>query len=742
MRLLKRWRQVVLTMPKITLVTQKDTSLTKQQNINGGFESASTVYDAKGQTVELSLAQLKPMLDGFYNDQALVLGTASTEEESYKIVSDVEKQKGREGITRTKDNFTFADEPSLMLLDIDYKQCPSQISSVDPMQMLQQALGATFGYVRRASTTAGIIAPGGTPLEGSDGCHIYVTIQKGKEIPQMLELIHQRLVLAGYGFVFISRAGTAQVRTPVDVCVGSPERVIYEAPPILLDGYTQAREAEYVEGCQLLSSPLTGGEKTEFQRIKMTLMAEAQPMIYEVKELWRITRGYSKKQTEEIFKSKCLPSDFPLINNDESEFTVADVWGDYDKYANRSIPDPLEPEYGKSKAKIFVNKGDSGAVESIIINSMAHGGEVSYRLMQSAEQIFCDPSSPKKAKGIFKFTLNGSSDAMSKKMLEEKYIMGRMALLGQYTVIYAPPNAGKTLITLKELSASAARNDIDGCMVVYVNADDNYKGLITKLKIAEENNIQMVAPGHNGFKVEDLIGILKEMTKDGSAHGCVVVLDTLKKFTDPMDKSSTSYFNTVVRAFISNGGTVIGLAHVNKHQGVDGRNIHAGTTDIKDDCDCVYVATVLNDIGDQKTVEFMNEKSRGDVAQSVSYTYTKKEGEGYRQIFDSIKVVSDDAQDAVRLQCKAESARNNKDVIDTMKAVISTGNNKKTGLVEAVHKATSNTKPSIRKLLDLHTGESLDDYEFWKCDLGSKNTHVYHINERAPELLNNDHSFL
>lgn len=39
--------------------------------------------------------------------------------------------------------------------------------------------------------------------------------------------------------------------------------------------------------------------------------------------------------------------------------------------------------------------------------------------------------------------------------------------------------------------------------------------------------------------------------------------------------------------FTSSGGTIIGYAHVNKAKNDDGNSIHAGTTDIIDDGDCV-----------------------------------------------------------------------------------------------------------------------------------------------------------
>jgi archaellum biogenesis ATPase FlaH len=53
---------------------------------------------------------------------------------------------------------------------------------------------------------------------------------------------------------------------------------------------------------------------------------------------------------------------------------------------------------------------------------------------------------------------------------------------------------------------------------------------------------------------------MAQMIADDTARGAVVILDTLKKFVDPMDKKSGREFMTSAREFVSNGGTLIMLA--------------------------------------------------------------------------------------------------------------------------------------------------------------------------------------
>ena len=46
------------------------------------------------------------------------------------------------------------------------------------------------------------------------------------------------------------------------------------------------------------------------------------------------------------------------------------------------------------------------------------------------------------------FSITGNSAAMRKQMLDDVFVLRDLALLGQWTLLYAAPNTGKTLITL------------------------------------------------------------------------------------------------------------------------------------------------------------------------------------------------------------------------------------------------------------------------------------------------------
>ena len=65
-------------------------------------------------------------------------------------------------------------------------------------------------------------------------------------------------------------------------------------------------------------------------------------------------------------------------------------------------------------------------------------------------------------------------------MLEDKFILGRIAILGQMTAVYAKPNTGKTVLTLWLLVEAIKNNGICPSDIYYINADDSHKDLQKK----------------------------------------------------------------------------------------------------------------------------------------------------------------------------------------------------------------------------------------------------------------------
>lgn len=327
------------------------------------------------------------------------------------------------------------------------------------------------------------------------------------------------------------------------------------------------------------------------------------------------------------------------------------------------------------------------------------------------------------------FILNGESEAMKAKMLEDKYILGRLAILGQSTAIYAKPNAGKTLMTIWLLIQAIKSRQISPEDVYYINADDNHKGLAYKLSLAEKHGFRMLAPGYHEFKAEMLPQVIMEMVNADTAHGKVLILDTLKKFTDIMDKRATTKFGDSFRQFVSKGGSMIMLAHVNKHANAEGKVIYAGTSDIVDDADCCYTLEVVDENTTEKIVEFANFKDRGDVVKKALYSYSALDGLLYGDLLDSIVELDDsESKRIAALNAIRSVLDKNRPIIDEIKSAIHQGITGKVKLIDEVRGSTGESKKRVIQVLKEHTGSDTRKAQFWTCRIGDRNEHIYQLN--------------
>jgi hypothetical protein len=275
------------------------------------------------------------------------------------------------------------------------------------------------------------------------------------------------------------------------------------------------------------------------------------------------------------------------------------------------------------------------------------------------------------------------------------------------------------------------QGDINPADVYYVNADDTYRGLVEKKKLAEEYGFNMLVPGMFNFRASMLPVILRNRARRDTASGCIVILDTLKKFTDLMSKKVGSDFGEISREFIANGGTLISLAHVNKYKNDDGESIFAGTTDIVDDADCAYIMDLIEDNGDLRTVKFRNIKDRGDVVQTAQYGYKAKNDTDplpYIELFNSVReITAREAREAEERAGIADKLAVNHDLIVAIQGCIRDGYTLRTELVREARDRTGASASKMKGVLNAHTGTDLLKGARWNCVVADKNAHVYSL---------------
>ena len=330
------------------------------------------------------------------------------------------------------------------------------------------------------------------------------------------------------------------------------------------------------------------------------------------------------------------------------------------------------------------------------------------------------------------FSITGQSGELMARMASEVFVMKDIAISGQWTTIYGAPNTGKTLLTLWMLFEQIENFEISGSNIFYVNADDNNKGYVTKTKIAEKKNIEMLVPNENGFTIDHVVSFMQRLAKSGEAKGIIFILDTLKKFTDLMDKRAASSFGNFAREFVSSGGTLICLAHTNKHKNSDGKGVYSGTSDIVDDCDCVFVIDKITETGSVLNkvhkVEFTNIKSRGNVASKIGFSYETFVNGNYSDLLASVKRIGEG-----ELEKSKKDQKFNKDLedddalISRINEAIKVGIETKIKIIEYVHETMDVSKSKIKDVLEKRTGEEYALGYRWNYEIKDHNTYVYSL---------------
>lgn len=336
------------------------------------------------------------------------------------------------------------------------------------------------------------------------------------------------------------------------------------------------------------------------------------------------------------------------------------------------------------------------------------------------------PSTPAKtANPMERFSITGKSAALSEMAQAQVLALGSYAVLGQATALYAAPNTGKTLIVLHDLGKSIAAGKLDASNVFYLNLDDNSAGLLSKLHFAEAHGFHMVADGHGGFSSKQLLPEVQALINTEHPRGMVLVLDTVKKVADLMDKRAMAEFTAAMRRFVMKGGTVIALAHTNKHVAANGRPVYAGTSDMVDDFDCAYTLQALpkEPGATESFVELKNFKQRGGVADQAIYSYSRHDD--YAQLLASVREVS--AEEQAKVQQQAQLARD-ADVIAAIKAAIQGGDVKRMELLKTARIEAQVTRSEADRVLDRYAGDDPKQH-LWQFSVVAHGAKVYRLHD-------------
>jgi hypothetical protein len=205
--------------------------------------------------------------------------------------------------------------------------------------------------------------------------------------------------------------------------------------------------------------------------------------------------------------------------------------------------------------------------------------------------------------------------------VESTEIIWRKALVkGHVNLWVAPSNGGKTL-----LASLAARELSDiGYKVYYMQEDAAVGDLKEMQQQAEEHEYRLVSSVLGETNTDEILDDLRKWTNsDINLSEYVLIFDTLKKFSEVMNKDRSKQFFKLMRTLTVRGATVLLLGHSNKNLTNDGKLIFEGVGDNRNDVDeLMYIHSLVSDSSNRITFTITPDKVRSKV-EKVSFTYDK-----------------------------------------------------------------------------------------------------------------------
>ena len=334
-----------------------------------------------------------------------------------------------------------------------------------------------------------------------------------------------------------------------------------------------------------------------------------------------------------------------------------------------------------------------------------------------------------KASPLRAYSLTGQTAKYEKMAQEATPLLSQLCLKGEAVVWYAKYNTGKTLIFLHLVCEAIEQNRLASDDVYFINADDSSSGIATKLNILDEYGAHMLVPGQNGFEAGNLKDLLLKAVKNDTARNTLVVIDTLKKFTDLMHKREASEFANVCRQFVTAGGTVLGFAHTNKRRGEDGKAIYAGTSDILDDFDAGYLIDDSDVSGQsgERFVEFKRMKGRGGGVETEFYAYANDDNLTYAVRLASVRRLNEDELSGLK---QIEAQLNDADIIAVASKFIATGIQTKMALRNAVAEKADISRRSATRIIEKYTGDDPAQHH-WRYVVKAHGAKTYELLNRA-----------
>jgi hypothetical protein len=383
---------------EITYFVKESGLLTKKIRLAAG---GSTVIDSsecrmsRGTMERVPFSDWRQLAAGIGNlpsNTAIALGCMRPDfpEKVYLTTKDSPDCSRPGFAARIGDNIIYAPEqPAFALVDFDTKGMPPAVKAkIDELGGFLPALYSICpelretAHISRRSTSAGIINDvTGEKREG--GWHVFVLLADGTEAERFLKLLHARAWLAGLGWFLVGDAGQLLERSIVDVAVWKPERLVFEADPILDPGFSQTpRPARLHEGGLLACPPdLDANDEAQFEKLLAVARTAAEPDAMVKRKVWEearigeivaagADRHKARRTVEQWSSGVLLPS--ATIEFEDPEIgcvPVATILANPERFDSETCYDPVAGRsYGRCNAKFFA--------DNLVVHCFARGGGI------------------------------------------------------------------------------------------------------------------------------------------------------------------------------------------------------------------------------------------------------------------------------------------------------------------------------------------------------------------------------
>jgi putative DNA primase/helicase len=296
-------------------------------------------------------------------------------------------------ISRSLDYLTYPEGPGVALFDSDEPLTPEEFDERLAKVLPQVSVTARVSY---PSSGSFIYTEDGTELRGASGLHTAILVKDATDNKRMATVLHARLVLAGDYRVIVDGAGRLHLRSIIDLQMFNPAQPEFPSG-CYLDNEKSAvplvqrrppptvRPGEPLD-TRALVLPLTPEEKDRYRSLREQALKENAAAISAGRSACRVRiaaraveAGADQERADvaarELLDDRVLPP-LQLQTNDGTAVPVEDVIAAPHEWSKRGwiFRDVLEPDYGTSKARVFVKEDGS-----VVLQSMAHGGRT-YRI--------------------------------------------------------------------------------------------------------------------------------------------------------------------------------------------------------------------------------------------------------------------------------------------------------------------------------------------------------------------------